>query len=296
MITKNYNETTRTFLSALFFILLSAGLLTACQSGDKRDPTMDGFLIKDRQTTAMMKDQKVWFSEIKTKDPTMASVLDSVARQDWDGSISQAKIVLRSQPFNSLCFLVLATAWAGKNEWEKARFFARKILQNRSDYVEAMNILGLYKLTDAKTMADYRSAIAWFTKAFQGNSTEVASGLNLGYLYLDLGDHSKAEQVFSQAYKRCDRCSAGALGLGIALSRMGQYQDARKKFEQVVKQNPESMTGWYQLALLTRNHEKNFEKSTEYLKNILENPNIQDTELLEKARIVWYANRNSEVQ
>ena len=83
MITKNFNITTRTLLSALFFILLSAGLLTSCQTGDKRDPTMDGFLIKDRQTTAMMKDQKVWFSEIKTKDPTMASVLDSVARQDW---------------------------------------------------------------------------------------------------------------------------------------------------------------------------------------------------------------------
>ena len=277
-------------------LILALYLLPSCVATNNKvadHKQMDGYLIKEHLATDMSARQKLWFSDVRSRDPSMASMLETIGKQDWVAGIEQAKRILKKDPFNSLCFLVLATAYARQDDWEKARFYAKKILQSSPGHVAASNIMGLYKTKEAKTLADYRAAIRWFLKSFKGSSGELASGLNLGYLYLSLGDHHGAAAVFKEVYARCQQCSAGALGMGIALRRAGRVGEARRLFGQVVEAHPNAPTAWYQLALIFRTEDKNYSKSSQYLKKILENQSIRDGELLEKARIVWADNRNS---
>ena len=269
-------------------------ILSGC-TGSYREEQMQGILIKKKKIKPFYKDKQVWLSEFDSKDGSLARIIQAIEKKEWKQSIQMARTYLKKNPFNKGCFLVLATSYAGLGKYEQASYYAKLVLKKFPTNVAAINILGLSIYAKAELLEDYRKAQRIFQLAFDRSDKEVAAGLNLGYLLLEMGDTQTAQQIFLQTSGRCGACEEANLGYAISLRRQGKHNLAKETLEKVVARNPGFMTAWYQLALHYRNVEKNYEKSSQYIKKILEQSDMQDIELVEKARMIWYANKENSV-
>lgn len=270
--------------------LIVFAILISCTSS-YHEKQMQGILIKKKNIKQFYKDKNLWLSEFSSKDGSLAKVIEAIENKEWKQSIQMARSYLKKNPFNKGCFLVLATSYAGLGKYEQASYYAKLVLKKFPTNVAAINILGLSIYAKAELLEDYRKAQRIFQLAFDRSDKEVAAGLNLGYLLLEMGDTQTAQKVFLQTSGRCGACEEANLGYAISLNRQGQHNLAKEILEKVVEKDPGFMTAWYQLALHYRNVEKNYEKSSEYIKKILDQSDMQDIELVEKARIIWYANK-----
>ncbi|MCB9229562.1 MAG: tetratricopeptide repeat protein [Deltaproteobacteria bacterium] len=274
-------------------LLFLFSLMSGCvfRGAEKQAAVADGFLIQPHMTSSLAGHSEIWLSDIRAEDPALVTVLEHMETRDWSAAITGTKQLLKKRPFDKDCFLVLATAYAAQGLWDQARFYARLILQAEPDHVAATNIMGLYRLNEADSSYDYERSARWFLESFKASSGEIASGLNLGYLYLNLGSHQKALNIFETVHERCQGCSVAALGLGIAMRRSGQIRQAKRLLEDLVSRSPETMAAWYQLALIMRNNEKDYKASSGYLRHILDQPKLRDVALLEKAKALLEANQ-----
>ena len=275
-------------LFLLFTIILGC-------TGSYREEQMQGILIKKKNIKPFYKDKQLWLSEFDSKDGSLARIIQTIEKREWKQSIQLARAYLKKQPFNKGCFLVLATSYAGLGKYEKASYYAKLVLKKFPTNVAAINILGLSIYAKAELLEDYRKAQRIFQLAFERSAKEVAAGLNLGYLLLEMGDTQTAQKIFIQTASRCGACEEASLGYAISLRRQGKHNLAKETLEKIVANNPDFMTAWYQLALHYRNVEKNFEKSSQLIKKILDQSDMQDIELVEKARMIWYANKENVV-
>lgn len=268
---------------------LSISLASACQSTSNRK-ALDGLLIK-QQNLKKFSNRNVWLSDFKIKDQQLSSALMALGKNDWKKSIEFTKNFLKSHPFHTGSFLILASAYNALGQHEMSRYYAQRVLERHPGNIAALNLVGLSIYVNSDLLEDYRKAVSYFTTAFEKSPKEIASGLNLAYLFLELGNASRAEKIFNAVSKKCGGCEESQLGRAISYGRQGKAVRAKNILEELVKQNPQLMTANYQLALYYRNVEKNYDKSSYYLKRILSQNEILDLELMEKARLLWYANR-----
>ncbi|MFK7822956.1 MAG: tetratricopeptide repeat protein [Oligoflexales bacterium] len=277
-----------------YSLLLMFLFFSAC-AGSYHEEQMQGILIKKKNIKPFYKDKQLWLSEFESKDGILAKIIQTIEKKEWKQSIHMARNYLKKNPFNKGCFLVLATSYAGLGKYEKASYYAKLVLKKFPTNVAAINILGLSIYSRAELLEDYRKAQRIFQLAFERSDREVAAGLNLGYLLLEMGDAQSAQKIFVQTSNRCGGCEESKLGYAISLRRQGKHNLAKETLEVIVAKNPAFMTAWYQLALHYRNVEKNYEKSSQFIRKILDQSDMQDIELVEKARMIWYANKENVV-
>ena len=128
----------------------------------------------------------------ETKDENL-KIYAAMGAKEWNIAINESKKLLRKKPKNRIALTNLATAYAMKRNYEKAAYYGKLLEKYHGSHADTLNLLGLSTLNSPhKSFGDYYKAANYFRRAFDGDSKQVASGLNLGFLYLDLSKNDKA--------------------------------------------------------------------------------------------------------
>ena len=141
-------------------------------------------------------------------------------------------------------------------------------------------------MTPKGRAADYKRAGDLFQAAFAADNAQIAPGLNLANLQLELGNHDAASETFSQVVDRCGRCTVGLMGFGVAASRSGKYDAAVAAFNEVLAKKPNHANALYNLALVHKNGYNNPKQAEKYLETMLAKSRTQDPYLKERAHTV----------
>ncbi len=211
-----------------FYLLAIAPISISCATLFQTD---DYRVIKagSSATAYANRGSSAWldFSYEADDDP----INDILTRGRWQIASRSLKGRLAAKPGNEKLLTLLASALFMEKKYSSARFYAHKVLRLNAANSAAQNILGLCTLYNARDARDFAKATAIFKRAFYRSSKEVASGLNLGFLYLRTKNSFFAQETFRTVIERCDDCQAAYLGLGIASYQRNKFADAIDAFE-----------------------------------------------------------------
>ncbi len=215
-------------------------------------------------------DRQQWINLRQTSKQTHVRAYAALAAGEWEVAIKEAREHLRQNPKDKTSMIILASALTMEKDYQLAGYYARRVENYHGSSPETRNILGIATLFQAGNhMPDILAAQQMFQEAMNGSSHEVAAGMNLGQLQLELGNANAASETFAQVKNRCHGCEPATMGLGIALSRTGQYDAARREFHTVIANKPNDPEALYRLALLEQNGYNNRKKAVTYLQQLM---------------------------
>ena len=213
----------------LFYLITIAAMLFSCTTLFKAN---DHRVIKAGGKSAPVyanKNSSAWLDlRLKADDDPINDIL---AMGRWHIASRKIKARLTAKPGDEQLLTMLASALFMERKYRSARFYANKVLQVNTNSSAAKNILGLCTLYAARNSNDFRIATNIFKQAFASSSKEIASGLNLGFLYLRNKNAFFAEETFQKVIDRCYDCQAAYLGLGIAQYQQSKFAKAVETFE-----------------------------------------------------------------
>lgn len=194
---------------------------------------------------------------------TLGTGVADVAEQD-------ARALLVKKPNNIAGLTVLATSLVLQRKYQMAEFYANQLEKYAPDNADVSNIRGLAALYGGRnTLADYRKALAYFEKAFHSNASQIASGLNLAHLQLEMGNAQAAAETFRLLTSRNQDCLQAWIGFGVAQNRLGSYKDAKNSFEMALSKQKDHPEALYFLALVEKNGYNNQRSATKTLKHLI---------------------------
>ena len=167
-----------------------------------------------------------------------------------------------------------------------AAYYAKQLERRSPGHPGALNIRGLaILLTPNNRVKDFQHAATLFREAF-ASEEEIAAGMNLGHLALELGDAAEAKDVFAEVRRRCNECNAGVLGYGIASSRLRDFEGARKALQTILAKSPSHSRALFHLAIIERNGFNNNKMASEHLEKLLASSSKRNLDLKERAQTV----------
>lgn len=266
-------------------------LIVNCSISGVKTQRDQSFLLKTPDNRGPKKAKGYFLSELKLKGTEFKQMISSLIKKEWKQAIDQARAYLKKNPYHTGAFMVIASAQVALKNYDAAAYYARLVYRKNPNHAAALNILGLSRFESAKLMQDYRQAAIYFKLSFEKSVQEIAAGLNLGYLYLEIGDVKRADSFFLKLRKRCQDCTESLMGAAIAKNRLGRKRDFKRLVERVLVQNPKHQTALFQLALYYRNVVGDLNESSKLLKRILLIENPQFLDIKEKARHLLYSQR-----
>jgi len=201
--------------------------------------------------------------------------------------VNMAKAKLARTPGDPGALTMLAAALTMSHQYDLAAYYAAQLEQVQPGNSFALNVKGIAAMLAHKTtMNDYRLAQDYFQKAMDNDPMQIAAGLNLGSLQLELGNARGAATVFKTVAERCGACTAAQIGYGRALARSGEFREAAAVFKDVLKKHPENPAAQYNLALVYKNGFHDKAKAQSYLVAVIKNSHNRDQSLKNRAQIV----------
>ncbi len=205
---------------------------------------------------------------------------------DWDVAIADARGYLQNHPADETGITVLALALAMKQNYSLAAYYAKLLDKYHPGNPEVKNILGLAEMSKpSATYENYQDAIKYYEAAFNSNGTQIASGMNLGQLHLEMGNLEAARDVYQTTQSRC-RCVEAGLGYGIALARLQSYQKADDVFKGVLDQDKHNPYAHYYRALIAKYGRNDNQGAMDQLQAILDDTDSKNEEMQRKANFL----------
>lgn len=218
-------------------------------------------------------DKNRWLQIRDNSTNEVSRLYAMLATGDSDSAVSHARAFLAKNPGNLDGLNVLAAGLVLGRNWQLAGYYAGMIEKRSPGSGEALNIRGLAAmLTANNTHADFIRAAELLQKAHDSSENQIAAGLNLGHLQLEMGNAQAALAVFQTVVNRCDECSPALVGQGVAASRTRNWDIARGSFEKVIKQNPKHFEARFHLAMVMRNGFNDKKGAEDILAKILNDP------------------------
>jgi cytochrome c-type biogenesis protein CcmH/NrfG len=231
-------------------------------------------------------DRRYWLDMRQAKG-TLPRMSGALATGESAATIELAKHYLEQRPGDPDGLTMLATALAMARNYDLAAYYAALVEKARPGDGPALNIKGMATmLTPKARIEDFRRAAGYFEQAFAADKTQIAPGLNLGALQLELGNAAAAANTFGEVAKRCGQCAVAMMGYGVAASRSHQFDAAKTAFESVLKKNPLNAGALYNLALVYKNGYNNRKQAEKYLDQLLADSRIKDPSARERAQTV----------
>lgn len=254
--------------------------LTACTANKNSDLDDISRSAKDRDIIVRQSDdneavvskhkRSYWVSARKTAKVPEDKIYATLATGSWDAAEAEARSLLQKKPNNAAALVVLATALSMQKKFALSAYYANAYEKAHGTSPEILNLKALAMLTSAKSrMQDFKAAADYFNEAFQASNSEIASGLNLGHLYLEIGDANAAADIFAEVKKRCGNCTSALIGSGVAHSRTRNYAEARSDFESTLKKSAHHPEALYRLALITYQGDKNIRRAKKYIDELM---------------------------
>lgn len=220
-------------------------------------------LLSPKSRTYFVDARKSLRSEEGRLFATLGTGDAQVAEQD-------ARAYLAKKPNNPAALTVLASALVLQRKYLLAEFYAIQLDKYSPENPDVNNIRGLAALYGGRnSMTDYRRAQSYFQKAFHANASQLASGLNLAHLQLEMGNANAAVETFRTLTKRNSDCTQAWLGLGVAQSRMGSFKEAGDALNTILVKQKDHAEALYFLALVQKNGYNDQKLATKTIRRLL---------------------------
>ncbi len=228
-----------------------------------------------------------WIQIRASSDSDHVKLYSSLGTREWDVAINDARAYLAEHPKDRVAMTVLAIGLSMQQNYSLAAYYGNLIERYYPGYPETANLQGLAILNrPGASYQDFRKAAQYFETAFNQFPNQVASGLNLGHLYLDMANATAARDVFRIVQQRCGDCVEALLGYGIASSRLKDFEQAEETFAKILKQSPNHLTAKYYLALVVNYGKKKPQEAVAILENLLEDSSDENLEIKRKANFL----------
>lgn len=152
-----------------------------------------------------------------------------------------------------------------------------EVLKLNPKHIKAQINLGVMYM--GMTPPDADTALTFFTKAFEQDSSSFEANNNLGSAYLSKKDYKNAILYFQNALKREPKDNDVRINLAQAFAGDGQYDNAKTTYMEVLRQNPNSWDSYIELAkvCMALHDNENAEKFLEFVK--VKNPEYRTSEI-----------------
>jgi tetratricopeptide (TPR) repeat protein len=120
-------------------------------------------------------------------------------------------------------------------KWDQATALVKEALRFKDD-AELLFLLA----TSLYQSGHYDEAEKAYLQVLRRNPQQVASLVNLGYLYLDSERFQKAEEIHRRALSMSSNNEAALFGLALALQREGKTGEASRRWQEFLKKHPQS--------------------------------------------------------
>jgi len=224
-------------------------------------------------------DRKYWISlkDISGNEPKQIAqkMISLLAVGESEDAAEEARRFLAIQPGNKMALTVLTAALVMSRKYDLAAYYAKHLEGISSGNSEALNVKALAIMLAAQSrLSDYRRAEKIFRESLDASSKEVAAGLNLGRLYLELGDAGSAAGVFDIVASRCHSCEEALLGVGISAARLKQYDKSKDIWKAILSKNPKNHRALYHLALTYKNGYNDYDQAEKILRELVEDGSV----------------------
>ncbi len=211
----------------------------------------------------------------------------SLATGDAKSAEDLARTYLEKNPGDADGLTILAASLVLQRKYSMANYYAEQINKNVPGHPVAENIRGLaIMMKPGNRIKQFRIAKEHFAGAFEGSGEQIAPGLNLGHLQLEMGNAAAASETFAEVSNRCDQCIPAQMGSGIAAARSGKSSEAVSAFESVLEKKPNNASALYHLALVYKNSYNNTIKAQSLLAQLLNKSRTNDLALKDRADAV----------
>lgn len=286
-----------TMKSACLALALAA--VTACSTTSSNDgvradgkPVPLGFsnqpIVHQTSGKTLMKSigRDKWVSIRNSTKNEHMKLYASLGAAEWDVAVQDARNYLQNNPNDEVGLTVLSLALTMKQNYPLATYYAKLLNKAHPGNPEVNNILGLGEMSKpGATYEDYKEAIRFFESAFNTSNTQIASGMNLGALHLEMGNLEASRDVYAAVYSRC-KCSEAGLGYGIALARMQNYPKAESVFKDVLDDDSHNMYARYYLALIANYGRNDKQAAMDQLQAMLDDTTTKNVEMQRKANFL----------
>lgn len=206
---------------------------------------------------------------------------------EWDVAIADARLFLQNHPQDEVALTVLAIGLSMKMNYSMAAYYAKLLNQYHPGNPEVHNLLGLALMNKpGATLEDYQAAKSQFEQAFDGSGQQIASGLNLAHLYLEMGNAKAARDIFQAIQSRCGDCTESLMGYGIASSRLRDFAKAEQVFAEVLKRDAHDAYARFYLALVAKYGRNDNKTALTHLTALVEDPDIKNVEMQRKGNFL----------
>jgi len=120
-------------------------------------------------------------------------------------------------------------------EWDKAAALVKEAMRFRDDG-ELLFLLA----TSLYQSGQHDAAEKAYLEVLSRDPQQVASLVNLGYLYLDAGRFQKAQAMHRRALSVSSNNQAALFGLALALQRGGKTEEASRRWREFLEKYPQS--------------------------------------------------------
>ncbi len=207
--------------------------------------------------------------------------------QAYDVAVHDARIYLTKNPRDLDGLIVLGTALAMTGRYDLASYYADLLEKHYPGRSVTPNLKGLALLHRPKVgVRDYYAAAKLFEEAIGKSPGEIAAALNLGHLYLDMGNAGSALNAFKVASSRCHDCGVSLLGQGNAYVKLGNFAQAEKTFRELMHVGSHRLEAHYQLALISINGDHDLADARGHLEEILGSDNKAPLDLKRRANVL----------
>ncbi len=280
----------------LISLLISGSFLgSACSTtGDKggKAPALDFAsqpIVHQTSGKTLMKQisRDRWVAIRNSTKSEQMKLYANLGAVEWDVAVADARSYLQNHPGDEVGLTVLSLALTMKQNYPLAAYYAKLLEKHHPGNPEVKNILGLSEMAKpGATYDDYKEAIRYFEGAFNTSPNQIASGMNLGALHLEMGNLEAARDVYQAVYSRCGKCSEAGLGLGISLSRLQSYSKADSVFNEVLDNDAHNMYARYYLALVANYGRNDKQAAMDQLQAMLDDTETKNVEMQRKANFL----------
>ena len=232
--------------------LLSLTFMVSCSSSPKKDQTAEDKGAVDATSSDGSGAEKGSVEAAETGGQTSeeppggpatmnakgekkyAALAQALRAGKANGILDEAGKILSTNQHDVIALNTLALYHLRKNHVGAAKLLINRAFEKNQNSAALYNNLGVVMLDEG----DQQAALNNFKKALRIDDKHPQALANLGSLYVQAGDYTKALPLLEQAYKQLHASNpAVANNYGIALRGNKDLEGAKRVYEEVLKQN-----------------------------------------------------------
>jgi tetratricopeptide (TPR) repeat protein len=163
---------------------------------------------------------------------------------DLDGATREAESVCELLPQDPGQLYDVGNLLVIQGKIDSAADYYSRALAVQSDYVDALNGMGLILQNEQKT----NEALACFRRALRAEPDRAETCLNLGFLEQNMGDLTQAGIYYQRAARLQPQGPVDYFNQGTAAAALGFHAEAIRDFEAVIQSKPSFWQAHYLLG------------------------------------------------